>query len=45
MDYKSKERLTVELLLGHRDKEFITKKCLIGNLERLSMTVEPITFE
>jgi site-specific recombinase XerD len=45
VDYKSKDRLATEILLGHRNEDYITSRYLAANLERLRRAIDTITFE
>jgi integrase/recombinase XerD len=45
VEYKSKDRLATEILLGHRDEDYITGRYLFANLERLRKAIDSITFE
>lgn|GEM_PF-5263854 len=45
VDYKSKDRLATEILLGHRNEDYITARYLSANLERLRRAIDTISFE
>jgi integrase len=45
VDYKSKDSLATEILLGHSNEDYITGRYLRANMERLRLAIDSITFE
>ena len=43
-DYKGKDRLAVEMILGHRSEEYVTGRYLHANLDRMRQVVDNIDY-
>ncbi|MBL7197745.1 MAG: tyrosine-type recombinase/integrase [Candidatus Omnitrophica bacterium] len=44
VDYRGKDRLITELLMGHESEQYVTGRYLHANLERMRMAIDSIDF-